>query len=47
MAEALFDLSAQCQAAGWSAEELLRAELRRRELAWRQQERRQVTQKTA
>ncbi len=39
MAEALFDLSARCQAAGWSAEELLRAEVQRRESAWRKAER--------
>ena len=47
IAEALFELSAQCQAAGWSAEELLRAESQRRELAWRQKERRPVARKTA
>jgi len=40
MAQALFDLTAQCQAAGWSAEELLRAESQRRESAWRRAERR-------
>jgi tetrapyrrole methylase family protein/MazG family protein len=40
MAAALFDLTAQCQAAGWSAEELLRAESQRRESAWRRAERR-------
>lgn len=39
-AEALFDLAARCQEAGWSAEELLRAELGRREAAWRREERR-------
>ena len=38
-AAALFDLAARCQEAGWSAEELLRAELRRREAAWRRKER--------
>jgi uncharacterized protein YabN with tetrapyrrole methylase and pyrophosphatase domain len=47
MAAVLFDLAAECQAAGWSAEELLRAESQRRELAWRQEERRPVAQKTA
>lgn len=40
MAEALFDLAARCQAAGWSAEELLRSESSRREAAWRRDERR-------
>jgi hypothetical protein len=45
MAAALYDLSAQCQAAGWSAEELLRAELKRRESEWRQKERRSVAKK--
>ena len=39
LAAALFDLAAQCQAAGWSAEELLRAEVRRKEMAWRRAER--------
>lgn len=39
-ADALFDLAARCQEAGWSAEELLRAELARREAAWRREERR-------
>jgi hypothetical protein len=43
----LFDLTAQCQAAGWSAEELLRAELQRRESAWRQEERGQAARKNA
>jgi hypothetical protein len=43
----LFELSAQCQAAGWSAEELLRAESQRRESVWRQEERRPVARKTA
>jgi hypothetical protein len=47
LATALFDLTAQCQAAGWSAEELLRAELQRRESAWRQEERGQVARKNA
>jgi uncharacterized protein HemY len=47
LATALFDLTAQCQAAGWSAEELLRAELRRRESDWRREERRQAARKTA
>ena len=40
MAEALFELTSRCQAAGWSAEELLRAESQRRESAWRRAERR-------
>lgn len=35
----LFDLSARCQDNGWSAEELLRTEARRRERAWRRAER--------
>jgi len=39
MAAALFDLAARCQAAGWSAEELLRAEVGRRETVWRRAER--------
>jgi len=46
MAEALFDLSARCQAAGWSAEELLRAEVKRKETAWRKTERRGSVEKT-
>lgn len=45
MAEALFELTSRCQAAGWSAEELLRAEVRRRETAWRRAERRNPTGK--
>jgi MazG family protein len=40
VAAALFDLAARCQAAGWSAEELLRAEVRRKETVWRRAERR-------
>lgn len=40
MSEALFGLAARCQEAGWSAEELLRAEVRRHEAAWRREERR-------
>lgn len=39
VAAALFDLAARCQAAGWSAEELLRAEVGRRETVWRRAER--------
>ena len=34
----LFELAALCQAKGWSAEELLRTETRRRERAMRQEE---------
>ena len=47
LAAKLFDLAAQCQAAGWSAEELLRAEVRRRETAWRRAERSGLTRQTA
>ena len=35
LARELFDLAAYAQAKGWSAEDLLRAETRRRERAWR------------
>lgn len=38
-AEALFELAAACHANGWSAEEILRTETRRRETAWRRAER--------
>jgi len=38
IAEKLFDLAAAAQAQGWSAEELLRAEVQRREKAFRQKE---------
>jgi MazG family protein len=34
----LFDLAAEAQRKGWSAEELLRAEIRKRELVWRRRE---------
>jgi uncharacterized protein YabN with tetrapyrrole methylase and pyrophosphatase domain len=37
----LFELAAEAQAAGWSAEELLRAEIRRRERQWRRREKTQ------
>lgn len=40
MAKALFDLAAHCQERGWSAEELLRGEVKRREAALRRAERR-------
>jgi uncharacterized protein YabN with tetrapyrrole methylase and pyrophosphatase domain len=39
LAAELFDLAAQAQARGWSAEELLRTESARRERAWRKAER--------
>jgi len=35
----LFELAAEAQRRGWSAEELLRSEIRKRERAWRGQER--------
>jgi MazG family protein len=38
-AEALFDLAVNAQARGWSAEELLRSEIKRRERAFRKLER--------
>lgn len=38
----LFEVARQCQEKGWSAEELLRAEIRRRELAMRREERRKA-----
>lgn len=38
VARALFDLATLCQDRGWSAEELLRTEARRRETAWRRAE---------
>ena len=47
VAAALFDLAARCQAAGWSAEELLRAEVRRKETAWRRAERRGSGRRTS
>ena len=40
LAAALFDLAEAAQGRGWSAEELLRTESRRRERAWRRLERR-------
>jgi hypothetical protein len=40
VARELFELAAAAQARGWSAEELLRAEIKRRERAWRRRERR-------
>jgi NTP pyrophosphatase (non-canonical NTP hydrolase) len=36
----LFELAALCQERGWTAEELLRGEARRRERAWRREEKR-------
>lgn len=41
LAGALFDLAAAAQARGWSAEELLRSEARKREREWRRKERTQ------
>jgi MazG family protein len=38
VATLLFDLAALCQDRGWNAEDLLRAETRRRERAWRRAE---------
>lgn len=38
LSSALFELAEQAQAHGWSAEELLRAEIQRREKAWRKAE---------
>jgi hypothetical protein len=38
IAENLFDLASTAQAQGWSAEELLRAEVQRREKAFRKKE---------
>ncbi len=38
VAESLFQIAARCQEQGWSAEELLRAETRRRESRWRREE---------
>lgn len=40
--ELLFEVARQCQEKGWSAEELLRAEIRRRELSMRREERRKA-----
>jgi MazG family protein len=39
VAKQLFDLAAQAQARGWSAEELLRTEIQRQEKRWRKEER--------
>ena len=39
LARSLYDLAAAAQSLGWSAESLLRAELRKREKDWRKQER--------
>ena len=41
IAQQLFDLTAAAQAQGWSAEELLRAESKRREQTWRRAEKKQ------
>lgn len=41
VANALFELAAQCQQRGWSSEDLLRQEAQRRERAWRKAEQRQ------
>jgi MazG family protein len=40
LAKALFDLAAYAQSRGWSSEDLLRAQTRKQELAWRKQEER-------
>ena len=42
IAEVLFDLASVCQDKGWSAEELLRAEAKRREHWWRREETRRA-----
>lgn len=47
VANLLFTLAARCQEEGWSAEELLREEARRRERAWREQEAGSVEQPPA
>ena len=44
LAEALFRLAEEAQANGWSAEELLRTETRRREQSWRKEEARRLAQ---
>jgi uncharacterized protein YabN with tetrapyrrole methylase and pyrophosphatase domain len=41
IAAGLFHIAEYCQDRGWSAEELLRSETRRRDLAWRREERAQ------
>ncbi|MCX6893199.1 MAG: MazG family protein, partial [Verrucomicrobia bacterium] len=38
LAAELFEIARQAQGRGWSAEELLRAETRKRERAWRKAE---------
>lgn len=45
IARELFDLTAAAQAKGWSAEELLRAESKRREKTWRRAEKKQMPAK--
>ena len=47
MAGLLFELASQCQAKGWSAEELLRQETSRRERVFRRQERTRKTEDSA
>jgi len=42
LAQQLFELTAYAQAKGWSAEDLLSAETRKRERQWRKQERRSI-----
>ena len=42
LAQQLFELTAYAQAKGWSAEDLLSAETRKRERQWRNQERRSI-----
>jgi hypothetical protein len=39
IAAGLFHIAEYCQARGWSAEELLRSEAKRRDQAWRKAER--------
>lgn len=43
LAAALFDLAAEAQQRGWSAEDLLRAEIRKRERIWRRVEQRRAS----
>lgn len=47
LARELFRLAECCQARGWSAEELLRGEIQRREQAWRRAEAREIPAKRA
>lgn len=47
VAEMLFELAALCQERGWTAEELLRSEARRRERSWRREEKRLAAAGTA